>query len=167
MENIKHFQTVFICFHWISGASDCGSTSSKTTSPHVSRPLKSRAMGMISGVATNLKSRLSQFNVSPGANSNSSNDSTSSSSGSKLSFSSPTRSSNALPNASASAGAVYYPPSSSSSINLSVPGPAAESTLNYAHHKRPSLGGEQPASVIPLTVPGADTSKQSSFPYSK
>ena len=82
-------------------------------SPQVSRPLKSRAMGMISGVATNLKTRLAQFNVSPG---------------------------------------------SSSSVEV----PRRTSPTDS---KRSSLG-EQPASVIPLTVPGADTtSSMSSFPY--
>ena len=122
---------------------------SKTASPQVSRPLKSRAMGMISGVATNLKSRLSQFNssgssLSPGNQSSQHHQSD----GSKV------------------VSALHSPARSSTSSGSESAGPLAAASSSLSNHhvvKRHSLG-EQPASVIPLTVPGAD-STMPSFPY--
>ena len=123
---------------------------SKTASPQVSRPLKSRAMGMISGVATNLKSRLSQFNssgssLSPGNQSSQHHQSD----GSKV------------------VSALHSPARSSTSSGSESAGPLAAASSSLSNHviKRHSLG-EQPASVIPLTVPGAD-STMPSFPYGK
>merc|ERR1712051_806030 len=121
---------------------------SKTASPQMSRPLKSRAMGMISGVATNLKSRLSQFNssgssLSPGNQSSQHHQSD----GSKV------------------VSALHSPARSSTSSGSESAGPLAAASSSLSNHviKRHSLG-EQPASVIPLTVPGAD-STMPSFPY--
>merc|ERR1719464_275166 len=108
-------------------------------------------MGMISGVATNLKSRLSHFNsgsgsdrshLSPGNLSSQHHQSD----GSKVvsALHSPARS-----NTSSGSDGTTTQMASASSLSNPV--------------KRHSLG-EQPASVIPLTVPGAD-STMPSFPY--
>ena len=91
-------------------------SSRQTASPQMPRPLKSRAMGMISGVAINLKSKLSHFN-------------------------------------------------SNSEVNTSA-GPSPQRVPPQDFRRSPPNHGEQPPSVIPLTVPGADASMPS-FPYSK
>ena len=116
------------------------------------RPLKLRAMGMISGVATNLKSRLSHFN--------------SSGSGSDRSHLSPGNLSSQHHQSDGSkvVSALHSPArsnTSSGSDGTTTQMASASSLSNPV--KRHSLG-EQPASVIPLTVPGAD-STMPSFPY--
>jgi len=90
-------------------------SSRQTASPQMPRPLKSRAMGMISGVAINLKSKLSHFN-------------------------------------------------SNSEVSTSA-GPSPQRVPPQDFRRSPPNHGEQPPSVIPLTVPGADASMPS-FPYS-
>ena len=141
---IKQFTKITEILIFIAGTHEM----SKTASPQVSRPLKSRAMGMISGVATNLKSRLSQFNssgssLSPGNQSSQHHQSD----GSKV------------------VSALHSPARSSTSSGSESAGPLAAASSSLSNHviKRHSLG-EQPASVIPLTVPGAD-STMPSFPY--
>ena len=119
----------------------------KAVSPQTSRPLKLRAIGMISGVATNLKSRLSQFNSSGSGSSHLSPGNLSShhhqSDGSKV------------------VSALHSPARSNTSSGSD--GTAQASASSLSNVKRHSLG-EQPASVIPLTVPGADATMPS-FPY--
>lgn len=108
---------------------------------------------MISGVATNLKSKLSQFNPNSSSSSASSGAGHVGSGGSQSS-----------PN---SEGSSYSPSRSLYVVGGTEMGsqfhqlPSAQPVI-----KRSSLG-EQPASVIPLTVPGADASTMSSFPYGK
>jgi len=131
----------------------------KTVSPQTSRPLKLRAL--VSGVATNwagnLKSRLSQFNS--GSSGSSSNHHLSPGNissqhhqidGSKVvsALHSPARSNTS---------------SGSDGTGPQVSGPQATASSLSNQVKRHSLG-EQPTSVIPLTVPGAD-STMPSFPY--
>ena len=118
---------------------------SKQASPQVSRPLKSRAMGMISGVATNLKSRLSQFN-------------------SGASLSPGNQSSQHLQSDGSKVVSALHSPARSSTSSGSESAQLVGSSVSGLS-KRHSLG-EQPASVIPLTVPGAD-STMPSFPYGK
>ena len=102
---------------------------------------------MISGVATNLKSRLSQFNSSGSGSSHLSPGNLSShhhqSDGSKV------------------VSALHSPARSNTSSGSD--GTAQASASSLSNVKRHSLG-EQPASVIPLTVPGADATMPS-FPY--
>ena len=99
-------------------------SSSSLPSPQL-KPLKNRAIGMISGVATNLKSRLSQLNSSP------------------------------------------------SHHNQQPQEPVPPKVRTYSPSREvikqrpsPTHVGEQSPSLIPLTVPGAD-STMPSFPYGK
>ena len=110
-------------------------------------------MGMITSVATNMKSRLSQFNQQASG-----------------SASSPSSSSSQQVHHSHQSGqqgpkvqvqvAMNSPARSTSSGSETATGSGSFTSV-----KRHSLG-EQPASVIPLTVPGAD-STMPSFPYGK
>ena len=109
-------------------------------------------MGMITSVATNMKSRLSQFNQASG------------------SASSPSSSSSQQVHHGHQSGqqgpkvqvqvAMNSPARSTSSGSETATGSGSFTSV-----KRHSLG-EQPASVIPLTVPGPD-STMPSFPYGK
>ena len=109
-------------------------SSRQTASPQMPRPaLKSRAMGMISGVAINLKSRLSHFNSNSETVVNTSG----------------LHSGDHRPSPSPQRG--QQPPAQAD---------FRRSPQHQQHH------GEQPPSVIPLTVPGADASMPS-FPYGK
>ena len=102
--------------------------SSSIPSPQL-KPLKNRAMGVISGVATNLKSRLSQLNSSPSHHQHQQQ-----------------HHQQQQPHHQESSKARTYSPS-------------------REMIKRPSpTHGEQSPSLIPLTVPGAD-STMPSFPY--
>ena len=93
--------------------------------------LKSRAMGMISNVAINLKSRMSHFNSNSETVVNTSG----------------LHSGDHRPSPSPQRGQQPHP--------------------QQADFRRsPQNHGEQPPSVIPLTVPGADASMPS-FPYGK
>ena len=108
-------------------------SSRQTASPQMPRPaLKSRAMGMISGVAINLKSRLSHFNSNSETVVNTSG----------------LHSGDHRPSPSPQRG--QQPPAQAD----------FRRSPQQQHH------GEQPPSVIPLTVPGADASMPS-FPYGK
>ena len=110
-------------------------SSRQTASPQMPRPaLKSRAMGMISGVAINLKSRLSHFNSNSETVVNTSG----------------LHSGDHRPSPSPQRG--QQPHTAQADFR--------RSPQHQQHH------GEQPPSVIPLTVPGADASMPS-FPYGK